>query len=71
MVYGLPKQIGEITYPNKQDWLNLLSEVSWCPYLIFIQQLFDSDEITDKISKLTIAAKSQGTVVTPNVRMGG
>lgn len=71
MVYGLPKQIGEVVYPTKQDWLNLLSEVVWCPYLIFIQQLFDSDEITDRISKLTVAAKSQGTVVAPKVRMGG
>lgn len=71
MVYGLSKQIGEVVYPTKQDWLNLLAEVAWCPYLIFIQQLFDSDEITDRISKLTVAAKSQGTVVAPKVRMGG
>ena len=70
MIYGLPKSLGDIVYPKRQDWLNLIAEMPWCPFLVFIQDLFDSDEITSKISSMTEAIKDKGQVVVPNIKMG-
>lgn len=71
MVYGLPRSVGDLVYPVKQDWINLISEMVWAPYLLFIQQLFDSDEITARISKISASLKENKTVLAPSIKMGG
>ena len=67
MIYGLPKELGDIVYPKRQDWLNLITEMPWAPFLVFLQELFDSDTITAKISSMTEALKENKQIVTPNV----
>lgn len=65
MIYGLPKQLGKLVYPTKEDWIGLLADMPWVPFLVFVQEIFDSDEITNRISKLTASAKTKPTVTGP------
>ena len=72
-LFAIPRQINGVNLPTKNDWLNCLSEVPWAPYLQFIQQLFDEDDIMRKLRDLTNASDLKRTTVTttPDLPGGG
>ena len=31
-------------YPSKEEWVEVLKEIPWAPYLQFVQELYETDQ---------------------------
>ena len=54
MIYGLPRIINDQPLPTKEDWINLLAQVPWAPFLQLVQTVLDGefDDATTKVDNI-------------------
>lgn len=72
MIYGLQDQVNGQDLPNKQQWLKAILTYPWIPFLIFLQELYDEDDIVAKVTQLQGNGFSQATTTVLNNRpLGG
>lgn len=72
MVYGLPETISDVPIPKKEQWINTMRLFPWCHFLMFIQEIYDTDDIIKRIDALTTKIKAGNTTtVVSTTPMGG
>lgn len=70
MLYTIPREVNGQPMPNKVAWVETLSLYPWIPLMLFIQELYEADDIVDKVTKLTAKLRVHNTQVeAPKITM--
>lgn len=49
MLYSISNEINGIPVPTKPQWIALLAELPWVPYLVLIQDIFETDKVLSEL----------------------
>lgn len=51
MIYGMAAEVNGRPLPSKEDWIDLLDQYPWVPFLAFIQDIYETDEVLAQVLK--------------------
>lgn len=61
VIYGIPEIINGIPRPSKELWKQMMLEANWIPFILLVQDLFDNDDIVNKLNNVVSMNKQYTT----------